>query len=158
MNSAIASANNATLASVASSYALQSVVSQLSIDLADQKVVPYPNNTDLNTALASRTTPLDVDMKIANALLTYVQQVALDAALAIRDGRLDAAEAAIAALQAAGFQTAADVAGRGRLPGTCSSTPTPSKTSTPAHPSGRWCNRRSSRWRPPRRLSQRAVV
>ena len=212
MNSAIAS-----LASVASTYALQSVVSQLSIDLAakqssadvDQKVatalLPYPNNTD---ALASRTTPLDVDTKIANALLTYVQQVALDAALAIRDGRLDAAEAAIAALQAAGFQTAADVAtallplatqasvdaalavrdarldghdadilalqgagpfatsadltaseaslqsaidailapsrpeeavtsstarpGRGRLPGTCSSGPTPSGTSTPA--------------------------
>ena len=39
-----------------------------------------------------------------------MQQAALDAALAIRDGRLDAAEAALAALQATGFQSAADVA------------------------------------------------
>ena len=37
-------------------------------------------------------------------------QAALHAALALRDGRLDAAEASIAALQAAGFQTAAQVA------------------------------------------------
>ena len=34
----------------------------------------------------------------------------LSSALAIRDGRLDAAEAALAVLQAAGFQSAADVA------------------------------------------------
>ena len=47
---------------------------------------------------------------MTTALLTYVTQVALDAALALRDGRLDAAEASIAALQAAGFQTAAQLA------------------------------------------------
>ena len=44
------------------------------------------------------------------ALLAYALQTALNAALAIRDGRLDAAEAAVAALQAAGYQTAAQVA------------------------------------------------
>ena len=47
---------------------------------------------------------------MTTALLTYVTQVTLDAALALRDGRLDAAEASIATLQAAGFQTAAQVA------------------------------------------------
>ena len=47
---------------------------------------------------------------MTTALLTYVTQVALDAALALRDGRLDAAEASIATLQAASFQTAAQVA------------------------------------------------
>ena len=46
---------------------------------------------------------------IATALLPFVQQTALDAALALRDGRLDAAEAVLAALQAAGYQTAGDL-------------------------------------------------
>ena len=60
--------------------------------------------------MALRTTPADVSQLIATALLPFVQHAALDAALAIRDGRLDAAEAALAVLQAAGFQSAADVA------------------------------------------------
>ena len=122
MNSAIASANNATLASVASTYALRTVTDQLALDLAakqsgpdvDQKIatalLDKPSTTDLNTTVALRTTPADVDQKITTALLTYVAQVALDAALALRDGRLDAAEASIVTVQAAGYQTAAQVA------------------------------------------------
>ena len=122
MNSAIASANNATLASVAANYALRTVTDQLALDLAakqsagdvDQKIatalLPYTDSTGLNGALALRTTPADVDQKVATALLPYVAQVTLDAALALRDGRLDAAEASIVALQSAGFQTAAQVA------------------------------------------------
>ena len=121
MNSAIASADNAVLASVAATYGLKTVTDQLTIDVAarqtaadvDQKIatalLPYTDSTGLNATVALRTTPADVDQKIATALLTYVQQVVLDAALAIRDGRLDAAEAAIATLQAAGYQTAAQV-------------------------------------------------
>ena len=50
-----------------------------------------------------------MDTKIANATLAFVQQTALDAALALRDGQIAAAEAAIAALQAAGYQTAPQV-------------------------------------------------
>ncbi|CAE7845480.1 unnamed protein product, partial [Symbiodinium necroappetens] len=122
MNSAIASANNATLATVGSTYALRSVTDQLALDLAakqssadvDQKIatalLDRPSTTDLNAAVGLRTSPADVDQKLATALLTFVTQVALDAALALRDGRLDAAEASIATLQAAGFQTAAQVA------------------------------------------------
>ena len=121
MNSSIASANNATLATVAATYALKSVVDQLALDLAarqtaadvDQRVatalLPMASTSDLTAAVALRTTPLDVDTKIANALLQYVQQTALDAALGLRDGRLDAAEALLAALQAAGHQTSGDV-------------------------------------------------
>ncbi|CAE7652379.1 unnamed protein product, partial [Symbiodinium microadriaticum] len=93
MNSAITSANNATLATV-----------------ADGRRRGPEDRTDLNGSVALRTTPADVDQKIATALLPLVAQTALDAALALRDGRLDAAEAAIAALQGAGYQTAADVA------------------------------------------------
>ena len=122
MNSAMASANNAPLASVASTYALRTVTDQLTLDLAakqsgadvDQKIatalLDKPSATDLNTTVALRTTPADVDQKVATALLTYVTQVALDAAFALRDGRLDSAEASVAALQAAGYQTAAQVA------------------------------------------------
>ena len=122
MNSAITSANNATLASVASNYALRTVTDQLALDLAakqsgpdvDQKIatalLDRPSTTDLTAAVNLKTTPADVDQRVTTALLTYVTQVALDAALALRDGRLDAAEASIAALQAAGFQTAAQVA------------------------------------------------
>ena len=121
MNSAIASANNATLATVATTYALKSVVDQLALDLAakqtgadvDQKVatalLPYASAADLNVAVGLRTTPLEVDTKIANATLTFVQQAALDAALALRENQIAAAEAAIAALQAAGYRTGPQV-------------------------------------------------
>ena len=122
MNSAIASANNATLATVGSAYALRTVTDQLALDLAakqsgpdvDSKIatalLDRPSSTDLTTAVNLKTTPADVDQKVATALLTCVTQVALDAALALRDGRHDSAEASIASLQAAGFQTAAQVA------------------------------------------------
>ena len=102
-------------------YALRTVTDQLALDLAakqsgadvDQKIatalLDRPSTTDLNTTVVLRTAPADVDQKVATALLTYVTQVALDAALTLRDGRLDSAEASIAALQAAGFQTAAQV-------------------------------------------------
>ena len=120
MNSAITSANNATLATVAATYGLKSTQDQQALDIAarqtaadvDQKIatalLDRPTTTDLNSSVALRTTPADVDQKIATALLPLVAQTVLDAALALRDGRLDAAEAAIAALQ--GAQTAADVA------------------------------------------------
>eukprot|EP00439_Symbiodinium_sp_Y106_P011184 s3413_g1.t1 len=122
MNSAITSANNTTLATVAANYGLKSTQDQLALDVAarqtaadvDQKIatalLDRPTTTDLNSTVALRTTPTDVSQLIATALLPFVQHAALDAALAIRDGRLDAAEAALAVLQAAGFQSAADVA------------------------------------------------
>ena len=122
MNNAVTSANNATLAQVASTYALKSTQDQLALDVAARQtaadvsqaittaLLPYTDTSGLNSLVALRTTPADVDQKLATALLAYVQQAALDAALAIRDGRLDTAEAALAALQAAGFQSAADVA------------------------------------------------
>ena len=84
MNSSIASANNATLATVATTYALKSVVDQLALDVA------------------ARQTAADVDQRVATALLAYVQQAALDTALALRDGRLDGHDADILALQSAG--------------------------------------------------------
>ena len=89
MNGAIASANNATLASVASTYALKTVVDQHALDIA------------------ARITLLQVDTKVANALLAYVTAVALAAELAPRD-------AAVAALQsgkadAADHDTSAEV-------------------------------------------------
>ena len=56
-----------------------------------------------------KSTPASVDTKLQTFSNTAAMQVALDAALALRDGRLDAAEF-IAALQAARFQTAAQVA------------------------------------------------
>eukprot|EP00439_Symbiodinium_sp_Y106_P005097 s12070_g1.t1 len=112
MNSSIASANNATLATVAATYALKSVVDQLALDLAarqtaadvDQRVatalLPMASTSDLTAAVALRTTPLDVDTKIANALLQY----------ALQDSRLDAADAAILALQNAGpFATSGEL-------------------------------------------------
>ena len=122
MNSSIASANNATLATVAATYALKSVVDQLALDVAARQtaadvsqaiataLLPMASTSDLTAAVALRTTPADVSQLIATALLPYVQQTALDAALALRDGRLDAAEALIAALQAAGYQTSGDLA------------------------------------------------
>ena len=122
MNSAVTSANNATLATVAATYALKSVVDQLALDVAARQTVgdvsqaiatallPMASTSDLTAAVALRTTPADVSQLIATALLPFVQQTALDAALALRDGRLDAAEALLAALQAAGYQTAGDLA------------------------------------------------
>ena len=122
MNSAITSADNAVLAQVASTYGLKSTQDQLALDVAarqtaadvDQKIatalLDRPTTTDLSSTVALRTTPADVSQLIATALLPFVQQAALDAALAVRDGRLDAAEAALAVLQAAGpFATAADL-------------------------------------------------
>ena len=121
MNSAITSADNAGLAQVAATYGLKSTQDQLALDVAarqtaadvDQKIatalLDRPTTTDLNSTVALRTTPADVSQLIATAL-PFVQQATLDAALAIRDGRLDAAEAALAVLQAAGFQSAAGVA------------------------------------------------
>ena len=84
MNNSIASTNNATLATVAATYALKSVVDQLAIDLAARQTAP------------------DVDQRVATALLSYVTQAAFDAALALRDGRLDGHDADILALQSAG--------------------------------------------------------
>ena len=54
MNGSIASANNATLATVAANYGLKTVVDQRSLDIA------------------ARITPLEVDTKVANALLGAV--------------------------------------------------------------------------------------
>ena len=51
MNGSIASANNATLATVAANYGLKTVVDQHSLDIA------------------ARITPLEVDTKVAYALL-----------------------------------------------------------------------------------------
>ena len=91
MNSAITSANNATLATVAANYGLKSTQDQQAVDIAarqtaadvDQKIatalLDRPTTTDLNGAVALRTTPADVDQKIATALLPLVAQTALDA-------------------------------------------------------------------------------
>ena len=59
MNGSIASANNATLATVAANYGLKTVVDQHSLDIA------------------ARMTPLEVDTKVANALLGAVTAAAL---------------------------------------------------------------------------------
>ena len=143
MNSSIASANNATLASVAATYALKTVVD------------PPDRSPDRQTAA-------DVDQRVATALLAYVQQAALDAALALRDGRLDGHDADILALQSAGpfalpseitaLQAAIDSIlrrlsplevrpiwsmlrrGPARLPGTCWPGLTRSATCTPRVP------------------------
>ena len=81
MNSAIASANNATLASVASNYALRTVTDQLALDLAAKQSGPdvdlkiatalldRPSTTDLAAAVNLKTTPADVDQRVATALL-----------------------------------------------------------------------------------------
>ena len=64
MNGSIASANNATLATVAANYGLKTVVDQHSLDTA------------------ARITPLEVDTKVANALLGAVTAAALASELA----------------------------------------------------------------------------
>ena len=122
MNSSIASANNATLASVATTYALKSVVDQLALDVAARQtagdvaqaiataLLPLVSTSDLTAAVNLRTTPADVSQLIATALLPFVQQAAVDAALALRDARLDGHDTEILALQNAGpFATAGDL-------------------------------------------------
>ena len=92
MNSSIASANNATLATVATTYALKSVVDQLAIDVA------------------ARQTAADVDQRVATALLSYLTQTAYQAGQALQDARLDGHDAEILALQNAGpFATTGDL-------------------------------------------------
>ena len=122
INSAIASANNATLASVASNYALRTVTDQLALDLAakqsgldvDTKIanalLDRPSTTDLTAAVNLKTAPADVDQKVATALLPYTDTTGVNSLLAVRDAQITAADAAIAALQAAGFQTASQIA------------------------------------------------
>ena len=92
MNSSIASANNATLAAVATTYALKTVVDQLAIDVA------------------ARQTAADVDQRVATALLSYLTQTAYQAGQALQDARLDGHDTEILALQNAGpFATAGDL-------------------------------------------------
>ena len=92
MNSSIASTNNATLATVAATYALKSVVDQLAIDVA------------------ARQTAADVDQRVATALLSYLTETAYQAGQALQDVRLDGHDADILALQNAGpFATAGDL-------------------------------------------------
>ena len=84
MNSSIASANNATLATVATTYALKSV--------------------------AARQTAADVDQRVATALLSYLTQTAYQAGQALQDARLDGHDADILALQNAGpYATGAEL-------------------------------------------------
>ena len=75
MNGSIASANNATLATVAANYGLKTVVDQHSLDIA------------------ARITPLEVDTKVANALLGAVTAAALASELASRDASISGLQA-----------------------------------------------------------------
>ena len=91
MNGSIASANNATLATVAANYGLKTVVDQHS--------------------LAARITPLEVDTKVANALLGAVTAAALASKLASRDASisgLQASKADASALTAYALQSTVD--------------------------------------------------
>ena len=93
MNSSIASANNATLATVAANYGLKTVVDQHSLDIA------------------ARITPLEVDTKVANALLGAVTAAALASELASRDATisgLQASKADASALTAYALLSAVD--------------------------------------------------
>ena len=86
------STNNATLATVATTYALKSMVDQLAIDVA------------------ARQTAADVDQRVATALLSYLTQTAYQAGQALQDARLDGHDAEILAVQNAGpFATAGDL-------------------------------------------------
>ena len=90
MNGSIASANNATLATVAANYGLKTVVDQ---------------------HIAARITPLEVDTKVANALLGAVTAAALASELASRDASisgLQASKADASALTAYALQSAVD--------------------------------------------------
>ena len=92
MNSSIASGNNATLATVAATYALKSVVDQLALDVAAWQ------------------TAADVDQRVATALLSYLTQTAYQAGQALQDARLDGHDADILALQNAGpYATGAEL-------------------------------------------------
>ena len=73
MNGSIASANNATLATVAANYGLKTVVDQHSLDIA------------------ARITPLEVDTKVANALVGAVTAAASE--LASRDASISKLQA-----------------------------------------------------------------
>ena len=75
LNGSIASANNATLATAAANYGLKTVVDQHSLDIA------------------ARITPLEVDTKVANALLGVVSAAALASELASRISGLQASKA-----------------------------------------------------------------
>ena len=86
MNGSIASANNATLATVAANYGLKTVVGQHSLKIA------------------ARITPLEVDTKVANALLGAVTAAALASELASRD----ASKADASALTAYALQSTVD--------------------------------------------------
>ena len=91
MNGSIASANNATLATVAANYGLKTVVDQHSLDIA------------------ARITPLEVDTKVANAFLGAVTAAALGCKLASRDASipgLQASKADASALTAYALQSA----------------------------------------------------
>ena len=93
MNGSIASANNATLATVAANYGLKTVVDQHSLDIA------------------ARITPLEVDTKVANALLGAVTAATLASELASRDASisgLQASKADASALTAYALQSAVD--------------------------------------------------
>ena len=84
MNGSIASANNATLATVAANYGLKTVVDQHSLDIA------------------ARITPLEVDTKVANALLG--RGAGRDASIS----GLQASKADASALTAYALQSAVD--------------------------------------------------
>ena len=86
MNGSIASANNATLATVAANYGLKTVVDQRSLDIA------------------ARITPLEVDTKVANALLGAVTAASRDASIS----GLQASKADASALTAYALQSAVD--------------------------------------------------
>ena len=94
MNGSIASANNATLATVAANYGLKTAVDQHSLDIA------------------ARITPLEVDTKVANALLGAVTTAAaLASEVASRDASisgLQASKADASALTAYALQSAVD--------------------------------------------------
>ena len=93
MNGSIASANNATLATVAANYGLKTVVDQHFLDIA------------------ARITPLEVDTKVANALLRAVTAAALASELASRDASiagLQASKADASALTAYALLSAVD--------------------------------------------------
>ena len=93
MNGSIASANNAALATVAANYGLKTVVDQHSLDIA------------------ARITPLEVDTKVANALLGAVTAAALASELASRDATisgLQASKADASALTAYALLSAVD--------------------------------------------------
>ena len=91
-NGSIASANNATLATVAANYGLKTAVDQHSLDIA------------------ARITPLEVDTKVANAFfLGTVTAAALASKLASRDASisgLQASKADASALTAYALQSA----------------------------------------------------